>query len=211
MVLVWLHSPVLPGQWQGHCLSTPFCSKPCASRECTPILEQHEPASQPPNRRKLTCGYAIRKVMTIDHVLIFSLHQLQNRHFSVILYIHTWWNKPCTIRFPWQLTDSTSLHRFFSLSITAFWLEHVKPLSAVIGVCSYRQSNQDPILACRSWLGHPQVFDWVWLHTVKVEPTLLTHLQNEHIRMLWTCSAMFILQWHHLQHGRMRDSLEIND
>ena len=45
---------------------------------------------------------------------------------------------------------------------------------------------------------------------MKVEPTLLTHLRNEHIRMLWTCSAMFILQWHHSQHGRMRDSLEVN-
>ena len=25
-VLVWLHSPVLPGQWQGHRLPSPFCS-----------------------------------------------------------------------------------------------------------------------------------------------------------------------------------------
>ena len=35
-----------------------------------------------------------------------------------------------------SLPIATSLHRFFPLSITAFWLECIKPLSAVIGFCA---------------------------------------------------------------------------
>lgn len=53
-------------------------------------------------------GYAIRKVMTVDHVLVFSLHQLEIRHFSVIFvhtHMHAWWNTPGTITFPGQLID----------------------------------------------------------------------------------------------------------
>ena len=74
VVLVWLYSPVLLRQWQGHCLPTPSVPNlPPAGRalqswnQMTQLLHHLNGASG-------HVGYAIRKVMNVDHVLEFCLH-----------------------------------------------------------------------------------------------------------------------------------------